>query len=246
MKMQDIEMDSEFTMELKMLETSVIQNFRHLCDSELNLLQFQVQVLKKANSVLKQDNEYSRYILEKVRFVVHQVFRQQFRISSQRVEEVTCELQRLSVLPAFWKLTEKYAGCRNVALMNIYRELSGLLSTTVKFDKKRESRARNLLKESQKFVGGLGISNEERLEILSAMGFKQGHWYKCPNGHIYCISECGGAMVQSKCPECDATIGGERHQLRGDNAVASEMDGALYSAWSEQNNMANYDVADFV
>lgn len=47
-------------------------------------------------------------------------------------------------------------------------------------------------------------------------------------------------MVESKCPECDETIGGGSHQLREDNAVAGEMDGATYSAWSEQANMANY------
>lgn len=64
----------------------------------------------------------------------------------------------------------------------------------------------------------------------------------CASGHIYAIGECGGAMQESKCPECAETIGGARHQLRGDNSLATEMDGAQFAAWSDQANMANYDL----
>ena len=61
-------------------------------------------------------------------------------------------------------------------------------------------------------------------------------------GHIYCIADCGGAMAESKCPECKETIGGKNHMLRNGNAVATEMDGARFGAWSQQANMANYDL----
>ena len=47
-------------------------------------------------------------------------------------------------------------------------------------------------------------------------------------------------MERSKCPECKAVIGGERHMLVEGNTLASEMDGAHYPAWSEQANMRNY------
>lgn len=58
---------------------------------------------------------------------------------------------------------------------------------------------------------------------------------------MYAIGECGGATVESTCSECKSTIGGSSHRLRGDNALASEMDGATHSAWSEQALMENYD-----
>ena len=48
-------------------------------------------------------------------------------------------------------------------------------------------------------------------------------------------------MESSKCPECEAVIGGERHTLAEGNALASEMDGAQYAAWSEQANLGNYE-----
>ena len=66
------------------------------------------------------------------------------------------------------------------------------------------------------------------------------HSFNSLSGHIYTIGDCGGAMVESKCPECDGTIRGGSHRLRSDNKVASEMDGATHAAWSEQANMMNY------
>lgn len=59
----------------------------------------------------------------------------------------------------------------------------------------------------------------------------QGHWYKCPNGHVYVIGECGGAMEQSTCNECGAQIGGGSHRLVAGNTLAGEMDGAQQPAW---------------
>lgn len=54
------------------------------------------------------------------------------------------------------------------------------------------------------------------------------------------IGDCGGAMVESKCPECNAIIGGSSHRLRDDNQFTGEMDGAQYPAYSEQANLLNY------
>jgi len=75
-----------------------------------------------------------------------------------------------------------------------------------------------------------GLTKIELDDIKNAMGMQQGHWYECPNGHPYVITECGGAMVQSKC-HCGATIGGGSHRLRGDNRVATRMDGAREGAY---------------
>ena len=37
-------------------------------------------------------------------------------------------------------------------------------------------------------LSGLGISNEERVMIVKAIGLSQGHWYKCPNGALSAFS----------------------------------------------------------
>jgi len=57
------------------------------------------------------------------------------------------------------------------------------------------------------------LTVEEKEMVIKAMGFSKGHWYKCPNGHVYAIGECGGAMQESTCPECKTQIGGTQHHL---------------------------------
>ncbi|KEG15635.1 hypothetical protein DQ04_00011020 [Trypanosoma grayi] len=53
-----------------------------------------------------------------------------------------------------------------------------------------------------------------------SLGLSAGHWFQCPNGHIYAIGDCGGAMEEGWCPECGAKVGGRQHRLRSDNAFA--------------------------
>ena len=57
--------------------------------------------------------------------------------------------------------------------------------------------------------------------IHKAMGFDKGHWFKCPNDHIYCITECGGAMEKSFCPDCKAEIGGKRSRNEATDMICS-------------------------
>ena len=68
------------------------------------------------------------------------------------------------------------------------------------------------------------MTEEEKKEIVSAMNLSQGHWYKCPQGHIYNIGGCGRAMQRGSCPECGLVIGGSRYRLFLGNAQAYEMD----------------------
>jgi len=89
------------------------------------------------------------------------------------------------------------------------------------------------------------VTREEKDLIVRAMGLAQGHWFKCPKGHIYCITECGGAMEEGRCPECGSAIGGQNHRLRHDNQVAREMDGARFAAFSDLANIHNFDPRDF-
>ncbi|KIO17985.1 hypothetical protein M407DRAFT_32351 [Tulasnella calospora MUT 4182] len=42
----------------------------------------------------------------------------------------------------------------------------------------------------------------------------RGQFSQCPNGHAYVITECGGAMEESRCPECNSVIGGSSHTLK--------------------------------
>lgn len=64
------------------------------------------------------------------------------------------------------------------------------------------------------------------------MDVKKGAWFKCPNGHPYCIDRCGGAMETSVCVDCKAPIGGLNHRVLETNQFAGEMDGATHAVYS--------------
>jgi len=74
-------------------------------------------------------------------------------------------------------------------------------------------------------------AEQERKGIVSAIGLGAGHWFRCPNGHLYCIGDCGGAMETAKCPECNSTIGGGSHTLAPGNTFAGDFDGAARPSW---------------
>ena len=48
----------------------------------------------------------------------------------------------------------------------------------------------------------------QSLNLLRTLGTR---WYKCPNGHLYVVGECGGPMQEGRCPECWLQIGGRNH-----------------------------------
>ncbi|KAF5297413.1 hypothetical protein FQR65_LT01344 [Abscondita terminalis] len=86
------------------------------------------------------------------------------------------------------------------------------------------------------------VTKLEFQQVTSAMGMTKGHWFKCPNGHIYAIGECGGAMQVGKCADCGEAIGGTSHSLLRSNMHAGEVDGSNFAAYSEEaNNLMNYE-----
>eukprot|EP00796_Vickermania_ingenoplastis_P008275 gene8275-5794_t len=60
------------------------------------------------------------------------------------------------------------------------------------------------------------------MEIHRAMSnadpnIQAGSWFQCPNGHLYLIADCGGAMERGKCPDCGEVVGGEDHAVQHPN-----------------------------
>jgi len=64
-------------------------------------------------------------------------------------------------------------------------------------------------------------SGEELASIVKVFGDNyRGHWYTCPNGHIFSIGNCGGAVQVGRCNECGAAIGGSGYVLASGNRDA--------------------------
>ncbi|KAL3847655.1 hypothetical protein ACJMK2_018556 [Sinanodonta woodiana] len=119
------------------------------------------------------------------------------------------------------------------------QETERLICDGNRFTADRQLKVQTCLDELKKVapLSGLGISEEERLMIVQAMNFEKGHWFKCRNNHVYAIDDCGGALHTGICPECRDEIGGTNYRLRPGNRLASEMDGALRMAWSNEANL---------
>ncbi|KAL4624352.1 NFX1-type zinc finger-containing protein 1-like [Arapaima gigas] len=166
------------------------------------------------------------------------------RFSEQQLSDLQNETQRLTCLAKLNKYCDRAAyKLTNKILKAEVQDIRNVLEGTSPFTQTDKMLVKKSLEHlAEKLPGGLGITNEERVMIVQAIGLPKGHWYKCPNGHVYAIGDCGGAMMSRRCPECPATIGGANHSLATGNAVASEMDGAQHAAWSEAANLLNFDL----
>ncbi len=178
-------------------------------------------------------------------------FMMQDMLSEQQISDCTFELRRLNCTAKLLDLLSKMFKKRcpvstsdNRILLNQLKQanLSGLNGE--KMTEKTEDEIAMIIKSMSRRYEVEGLSQKERVEIVNAIGLSKGHWYKCPNGHFYCIGECGGATERSKCPDCGSEVGGQSHALAAGNRHAGEMDNSSYAAWSEAANMGNFDPAD--
>jgi hypothetical protein len=167
-------------------------------------------------------------------------------LSLQQVSDINCELRRITCAARMQDFLCK-ADNRNCQLSTedhhtVTQFARQVCDNGCRIDKMQEDDILDCIKGLTEVYKLGAISEKERFEIVKAMGLNKGHWFKCANGHFYCIGECGGAMQTSKCPECGLAIGGANHALTSGNAHAGEMDGSSHPAWSEHANMANFDL----
>lgn len=177
--------------------------------------------------------------LDRVERLALSIFSRQ-RCSSEDPKAFADEIRRLDLIRALFIL--RSAPNYQIGATEDRQLENKLLLNVNKLGSPEESDLKTILEAlAKKLNTGLRISEVERQEIVAAIGLKKGHWFKCPMGHIYVIDACGGAMEESKCPDCGSGIGGRSHALRSDNRLAGEMDGATAPAYPQTAfDMRNY------
>ncbi|NXR22404.1 ZNFX1 protein, partial [Cinclus mexicanus] len=208
-----------------------------------NLLNFYKRVADLTDSMNKIDEIEKKGLTKRLDEVQKWLDNQRINFTGQELTDLQSEIQRLTYLLSL------LARCKASRMMptDIAEEINSareILEGTKKFTEEDEAAVKAHLNKINAClpVSVLGISEAERVEIVSAIGCPRGHWFKCRNGHIYVIGECGGAMQKSTCPECHEVIGGTNHTLESSNSLAPEMDGATHAAWSDvANNMLNFE-----
>lgn len=170
--------------------------------------------------------------------------RNEYVIMMQETSDINFEISKYNRIMQYLVASEKIPEneMSRPEVSQIVAKFKKLVVSVAKYDDAMDLVYKNdLLTLSKIFHSPLNITDREKKEIVGAMGFSRGHWYKCPKGHVYCIDACGGATQVGKCNECGSQIGGSGHRLLSSNAVATEMDGATHSAFSEHyNDMRNF------
>lgn len=205
----------------------------NVCLADIRMYDVHVDVLQELANIVQEETVLSDPYVDQFLARLFETFKiSANKISEQQSEDINNLLEKFKLLV---KITEFKATISTQKIKDIQKEIFFCFDT---FDRKVAQRfidKMNSLKLAEK-----KLVLEERKMIVAALGLKQGHWYTCPNGHPYCITECGGAMQVGTCNECGAKIGGTQHRLLDTNRVATFMDGSTHSAWPGNNNMLDY------
>ncbi|CAH0691773.1 unnamed protein product [Spodoptera exigua] len=201
--------------------------------------------LKQTTTFKEEMNEYMNILLNAISIKPSKPPKMPVKISEQQQKDIGNEIKRMNAITHFSKLWDASQHLKNEPEVKQQIELTKSIVFSIFVFSEDDAIAS--LKKLQDIVNvRLEITKYERKLIVRAMSdLKAGSWYKCPNGHIYCIGECGGANQISRCPECKERIGGSNHELLPDNSHAPEMDGSSFPAWSERYNLANFRFEDY-
>jgi len=113
-------------------------------------------------------------------------------LSDQELHECQIEITRFDLLYICTCMIERVKTSTSENLTKELRarfiHIHGELTSGVSLTSDLETRASQIIKETEKALTGLNISESERIMIVKAMALAQGHWFKCPNGlFIYSI-----------------------------------------------------------
>ena len=182
-------------------------------------------------SITIHPSEIKRCALVLVKFLIPEY------LSDQQLNDAHSELRRLLCLSSVCTVHIAITRSGNKLTKDDIKALGNFAQLLIESGHTKPKLNEETQKSIYEFINGLrkhydlgGLTDIERLQIVKAIGLPKGHWYKCRNGHIYCIGECGGAMETSKCPDCKATIGGTNYILSAGNVHAPEMDGSRHPA----------------
>ena len=174
-----------------------------------------------------------------------------FLPTDQVLHDIQAEQHRIQllsvVLPMQLQLklsNREIIECENLELFLTQYDVRCAQGFVLKISPEEYESSVQYLKRKHPQIFTLALTPEERQMIIRVLDTKPGSWYKCPNGHVYNIGECGGAMQESRCPDCNSVIGGTSHCLHHDNTHAGDFDGSQHAAWSTGANLANFDPHD--
>ncbi|KAK9882471.1 hypothetical protein WA026_021505 [Henosepilachna vigintioctopunctata] len=205
------------------------------------------------NPTVQIHGEGSKEIKSQTEFILSNLVRNTDDITTTEIENIEGEILRLSRIIQLnlilgkreikSQMSSAADDCSADDVTKQIMEVSSIIFSLSKYENTSDVIIKDRLTKLGKLLNPeINVTETEKQSIVKAVGLKQGHWFKCENGHPYAIGECYGAVEVGKCNECGVEIDGTNHRLLSTNAVATEMDGARHGAWSDTANMQNYDL----
>jgi len=146
------------------------------------------EVQEKARSVDGDTRENLRKLQDDMKKIKEWLNVPRTRLSGQQVRECSMEITRFDLLSSYYQLHGRIKTTQNELLTDEKKRrfvvMLRQLSCGSPLNPDKEKSAREIFEETQKSMSGLGITEQERVQIVQAMAMGQGHWFKCPNGRI--------------------------------------------------------------
>jgi len=152
----------------------------------MHVMNWERDVQEKTGSVDLDIREHLRGLQDGMKKVKQWLAVPRTRLSEQQVRECSLEVTRFDLLAAYYQLHGKIKTTDYTRLTDEKKQrfvvMLRQLSCGSPLNPDNEKSAHEILKETKKCFSGLGITQQERVQIVQAMDLKQGHWFKCPNG----------------------------------------------------------------
>lgn len=230
-----------------------------ISNTELNTIDFFYRMLVDIDSRLESlceenyqrktkelhDGTATKKVIDYVNSLLARMREPALHISKQQSEDFALELRRYHKMVDYSLVLRNasYLCRRNDETVNgMLEDIEYLILGIKRYDRVDEdlNKLFEVLKNELNTVVPLTLEEKRMINEAMSRDFfhgrdSTGHWYTCSNGHYYVITECGGAMVESNCPECGEVIGGKDHVSVPTARLATDMDGATHPACHGEN-----------
>ncbi|KAK4872847.1 hypothetical protein RN001_014876 [Aquatica leii] len=204
-----------------------------------------LQIVEDVVAVCRKGNLQTTEMTKNIDFLFSSLLKNGKTLSKQATADLQRELKRFSFMVQlsqirqsdyFWRYSSK------PEFVDTFEAIDTVVFSIKLFTEDLEASVVKKFDYLYENFEEIKISKVDLQKVVTAMGMSKGHWFKCPNGHVYAIGECGGAMETGKCVDCGAAIGGSSHALLPTNSHAGEVDGSRFAAYSNNptNNLLNY------
>lgn len=147
------------------------------------------------------------------------------RFSEQNQNDLENEIKRLNAIGHLSEILShtSYLTSKNSPPVN--RLVENVKAEILNWKRFDEEKSKEILENLKKSIDlNTTLSIEQIKEIAKIINLPSGRWYRCPNGHFYCIANCGLANQVLKCPDCKEQIGGTSYRLLDNNKRATDID----------------------